>query len=90
MRYVGRFIAGCERVSHGETWFSLEPEIKGAFGVLATNFFGKFSVTNAQRHVCGEKTQLSSGWTLIGSELSSPNYNSSLEPNDRSLFVIST
>jgi len=36
----------------------------------------------------GEETQLSSGWPLIGSELPAPNFNSSLELNDRSRFVI--
>jgi len=34
--------------------------------------------THSLRHSRGEETQLSSGWTLIGSELSSPNFNSSV------------
>jgi len=29
-------------------------------------------------HGCGEETQLNSGWTSIGLELSSPNFNSSV------------
>ena len=52
------------------------------------NFSKNFkSRTRERGH--GEETQLSSGGTLIGLELSSPNFNSSLEPNDRSRFVIS-
>ena len=38
--------------------------------------FEIFLVASIQTHGRGEKTQLSSGWTLIGSELSSPNFNS--------------
>jgi len=32
----------------------------------------------SRTHGCGEETQLSSGWTLIGSELSFPNFTSSV------------
>ena len=39
--------------------------------MLAAEDLGKISVR-------GEKPLLSSGWTLIGSELSSPNFNSSV------------
>jgi len=46
--------------------------------VLATEFFGKISVASAQTLGRGEETLLSSGWTLIGSELPSPNFNSSI------------
>ena len=38
-------------------------------GVLATEIFGKISVAS-------EEMQLTSGWTLIELELSSPNFNS--------------
>jgi len=44
--------------------------------VLATEIFGKISVASTRTHGHGEETLLSSGWTLIGSELSSPNVNS--------------
>ena len=42
--------------------------------VLATEIenFRKILVASARTHACGEKTLLSSRWTLIGSELSSP------------------
>jgi len=46
--------------------------------VLATEIFRKISVASTQTHGRGEETQLSSGWTLIESELSSPNFNSSV------------
>ena len=45
--------------------------------VLVTELFEKLSVVSTQTHSRGEKTQLSSGWALIGSKLSSPNLNSS-------------
>ena len=57
---------------------------------LATEIFGKIPVASTRTHDCGEEKQLSSGWTLIGSELSSPNLNSSVRAKDRSRFVIST
>ena len=46
--------------------------------VLATEICGKISVASMRTLGHGEKTLLSSGWTLIGSELSSPNFNSSV------------
>jgi len=46
--------------------------------VLSTEIFRKVSVASMRTHDHGEETQLSSGWTLIGSELSSPNFNSSV------------
>jgi len=58
--------------------------------VLATKIFGNISVGSTRTLSRGEETLLSSGWTLIGSELFSPNFNSSLELNDRSRFFIST
>ena len=58
--------------------------------MLATEMFPKISVARTRTLGRGEEPLLSSGWTLIGSELSSPNFNLSLEPNDRSQFVIST
>ena len=42
---------------------------------LATETYGKILITSTRTH--GE-TQLSPGWTLIRSELSSPNINSSV------------
>ena len=54
--------------------------------MLATELFGKLSVTSTRRLGRGEKTLLSTRWTLIGSELSSPNFNSSVRA-ERS-FVI--
>jgi len=54
--------------------------------VLTTKVFEKISVASMQTHGHGEETLLSSGWTLIGSELSSPNLNSSVRA-ERS-FVI--
>ena len=56
--------------------------------MVVTKMFGMILVASMQTHGRGEETLLSSGWTLIGSELPSPNFNSS-EPNDRSRFVIS-
>jgi len=44
--------------------------------MLATEILGKYSVARMQTLGRGEKPLLSSGWTLIGSELSSPNFNS--------------
>jgi len=46
--------------------------------VLVTEIIEKFLVASAQTHGHGEETQSSSGWTLIESELSSPNFNSSV------------
>jgi len=46
--------------------------------VFATETLEKISVASTQTHGRGEKMHLSSGWTLIGSELSSPNFNSSV------------
>jgi len=54
--------------------------------MLATEIFEEIWVASMQTHGRGEGTQLSSGWTLIGSELSSPNFNSSVRA-ERS-FVI--
>jgi len=48
------------------------------FRVLATKILGKFSVTGTRTLGRGEVPLLNSGWTFIGSELSSPNYNSSV------------
>ena len=47
----------------------------GAFAWSRPKFL-KDSVASTRTHGRGEETQLSSGWTLIGSELSSPNFNS--------------
>ena len=44
--------------------------------MLAIKIFPKISVVSAQTHRHGDEALLSSGWTLIGSELSSPNFNS--------------
>ena len=44
--------------------------------MLAIEIFEKILVMSTQTHGRGEETQLSSGWNLIGSELSSPNCNS--------------
>ena len=52
----------------------VEPSIR-CIRVVATEISGKIS---AQTHGRGEETLLSSGWTLIRSELSSPNLNSSI------------
>ena len=46
--------------------------------MLATEFLGKISVASTRTLGCDEEPLLSSGWTLIGSELSSPNFNSSV------------
>jgi len=46
--------------------------------VLTTEILGEISVASARTLGHGEETLLSSGWTLIGSELSSPNFNSSV------------
>jgi len=46
--------------------------------VLATEIFEKLSVACMRTLGRGEEKLLSSGWTLIGSELSSPNVNSSV------------
>ena len=46
--------------------------------MLATEIFGKISVASVRTRGRDEETRLSSGWTLIGSELSSPNFNSSV------------
>jgi len=46
--------------------------------VLATEIFGKIPVASMRTHGRGEEMLSSSGWTLIGSELSSPNFNSSV------------
>ena len=46
--------------------------------MLATEIFGKFSVVGIRTFGCGEETQLSSGWTLNESELSFPNFSSSV------------
>jgi len=43
----------------------------------------------AWTHGRGEETLLSSGWTVIGSELSAPNFNSSVRA-EQSRFVIAT
>jgi len=43
--------------------------------VLAIEIFPKISVASMRTLGRGEETLLSSGWTLIGSELSSPNFN---------------
>ena len=44
--------------------------------MLATKILGKISVPSTRTLGRGEESLLSSGWTLIGSELSSPNFNS--------------
>jgi len=46
--------------------------------VPTTEIFGKISVASARTHCPGEEMLLSSGWALIGSELSSPTVNSSV------------
>jgi len=46
--------------------------------MLATENFEKISAASTQTHERSEEKQWSSGWTLIGSELSSPNFNSSV------------
>jgi len=46
--------------------------------VLGTEIFGKTLVASVRTLGHGEETLLSSGWTLVGSELSSPNFNSSV------------
>ena len=46
--------------------------------MLATEIFDKISVASMRTHGRGEEAQLSSGWILIGSELSSLNFNSSV------------
>jgi len=46
--------------------------------VLATEILGKISVARTQTLGRGEEPLLSSGWTLIESELSSPNFDSSV------------
>ena len=45
--------------------------------VLATETLGKISVARTRSRTLGrdEEPLLSSGWTLIGSELASPNFN---------------
>ena len=48
--------------------------------MLAIEIFGKVLVAGTLTHGRGEETQLSSGFTLIISELSSPNFNSSVRP----------
>ena len=55
--------------------------------VLSTEIFEKISSTRTHSH--GEETLWSSGWTLIRSELSSPNFNLSVRA-ERSRFVISS
>ena len=44
--------------------------------VLETEILEKISVVSTRTLSCGEGPLLSSGWTLVGSELSSPNLNS--------------
>jgi len=46
--------------------------------VLATKILGKILVASTRTLGRGEEPLLSSGWTLIGSELSSPSFNSSV------------
>jgi len=46
--------------------------------VLTTEIFGKILVASTRTHSRGEETLLNSGWTSIRSELSSPNFNSSV------------
>jgi len=46
--------------------------------MLATETFGKISVASSRTLCCGAQTLLSSRWTLIESELCSPNFNSSI------------
>jgi len=46
--------------------------------VLVTEFLRKISVASTRTLSRGEVPLLSSRWTLIGSELSSPNFNSSV------------
>jgi len=54
--------------------------------MLATEIFPKISVASTRTLGGGEETQLSSGWTLNGSELSSLNFNSSVRAEQ--LFAI--
>jgi len=54
--------------------------------VLTTEISGKFPVASTRTLGRGEETFLSSGWTLIGSELSYPNFNSSVR-TERSLAI---
>jgi len=46
--------------------------------VLATEISGKISVARTRTLGGGEEPLLSSGWTLIGSELTSPYFDSSV------------
>jgi len=45
---------------------------------IAPLIIGVFACSGTRTHGRGEEVQLSSGWTLIGSELSSPKFNSSV------------
>ena len=54
--------------------------------MLVTEISGKISVPRTRTLGRGEEPLLSSGWTLIGSELSSPNFNSSVRA-DRSFAI---
>jgi len=55
--------------------------------MLTTKVVEKISVASAQTRGHSEETKWSSGWTSIGSELSSPNVNSSIGA-ERSLFFV--
>ena len=46
--------------------------------VLATEIFKKILVASTQTQSRGDETRLNSGWTLIGSELCSLNFNTSV------------
>jgi len=61
-----------------ETWNIITIDINRCIRVLATEIFGEISVASTRTHGRGEEMLLSSGWTLIRSELSSPNFNSSV------------
>ena len=52
--------------------YNLVDQSLGAFNYSRPKPFPKISVVDTQTHGCGEEMQLSSGWTLIGSELYSP------------------
>jgi len=43
---------------------------------IAPSIIGVFACSGTRTHGRGEEAQLSSGWTVIGSELSSPKFNS--------------
>ena len=80
---------------HGiqENFISVQPMVERFKNIhnrcireLATEVLGKFLVMSTRTLGRGEETLLSSGWTLTGSVLSSPNFNSSVRA-ERSVMV---